>query len=145
MQKDNTIPEMLEVTLEHIRLHAFNFKGRAETDNAAGTRYVAVVIADDQVEKFFDEGWKIRHAVTKSQKVIPYLRVYFPAGFDIADIKLNDEALNPEMEMIEFDNVELLTGSMTIMGRRWMIPSANKSGIKAYLKSMDVKVKDEDV
>jgi hypothetical protein len=140
----------LKVTLDDITIHAKNFKGRAEKDNAAGTRYIAVVIPDGQEDRFVEEGWKVRHATAKSGKDVPYIRVYFPHGFDVANIKLNGKSISSDDGLTELDSLELLTGTLNIYGRYWEVfahprksenPEPSRKGIKAYLLSLDVITK----
>lgn len=129
-----------ELTLTDIKLHAKNFKTRIGKDDA-WVRYIAVVIPDGQEVRMAEEGWKVRKATAKNDVIVPFFRVYIPIDFDLSKIILNGKPLSREDGLKDFDNLEVLTGTMKLYGRYWEETNSKKTGIKAFLAGLDVVTK----
>lgn len=141
------------IIMEDARLIFRNFSGREEKYNRAGDRNFCVFIDDPEMAKqLTDDGWNIRVMPPREEGDEPryYLQVavsfknFPPKVFMITRKKktpLNEETI------ASLDYAEIRAVDLTIRPYSWVIQEGTKnekSGIKAYLKTMYITIEEDE-
>jgi hypothetical protein len=140
--------------LTDVTFTARNFRGLEGPYNVKGNRSFAVIISDAQVKELKDDGWTVREVESKKGERVSFVKVSFPIGFDISNIKLNGKALTSaeELNQLDLDGYEIMTGSLTVFGRPWEMPERTnnvgevlfpaRKGVRVYIVALDVTTKE---
>jgi len=130
-----------------------NFRGLEGPYNAKGNRSFAVIISEDQTKDLETDGWTVREVTAKNGEVVKFIKVAFPSGFDVAQIKLNGKALGSyeDLEQLDLEGYQIMTGTLRVFGRHWEMPERKnkfgevtfpfRKGVKAYIVALDVATK----
>lgn len=140
---------MLE-TFEDARLLWPNFSGREGMYNRAGDRNFNVIIPEDRVDGMIERGWNVKF--TKEREDIEDFEVeaFLPVSvrFDVRPPRITTitssgrTVLSEDMvEVLDYADIE----KIDLVVRSYEYTVNNKSGIKAYLKTMFVTMLEDDM
>lgn len=144
------VTENIKIEDAHILFR--NFSGRESKYNRAGQRNFCVYIDDPvDAQHFIDEGWNVRVRPPREngEEPRPYIQVAVsfnkipPTIYMLTKrkkVKLDEESIDT-LDFAEIRHIDL-----TIRPYNWIIQEGTKnekSGVKAYLRSMYVVI-DED-
>lgn len=135
------------VVFEDVRIMFRNFKGEETPYNRAGNRNFCVVI-DDEVfaERMKDDGWNVKILPPREEgdKPLCYIQVVASYKFQPPKVYLltkTNKTLLDEDTIGELDDVDIESVDLIIRPYNWEVNG--KSGVKAYLKSMYVKIRED--
>ena len=124
-----------------------NFSGTESKYNRKGDRNFCVIIDDpDKVQELLDDGWNVRCLAPREEGDIPTCYIPVKVSFDNYPPKvylytstkrteLDEESIDT-LDYVEIDRVDL-----TLSPYEWEVQG--KSGIKAYLKTLHVTIKED--
>lgn len=132
------------IVLENARIGFRNFEGREGRFNAAGSRNFCVFLNPDQARALEEEGWAIRwtHPSDPDEDPQGFLSVSVKYGYISPKVALIKNGGLPtelgENEIAMLDKAEIDYVDLVIRPYNWEVNG--HSGVKAYLKSMYVKL-----
>ena len=119
------------IIIENARIIFRNFSGKEDKYNRAGDRNFCVILEDpNDVQRLIDDGWNIR--------VMPPREEGDPRH---KQTPLDEESIGA-LDFAEISNVDLI-----IRPYNWIIQEGTKnekSGVKAYLKTMYVTIEEDE-
>ena len=140
---------MNNLTFEDARIVFRNFAGKATKFNNNGNRNFCVVIEDEErALALIEEGWNVKRFKPRDDDDEPNYYIQVAVNFDYnppAVYLLCGEkrtALN-EDTIDTLDHAEYRTADLIIRPYCWDV--GDKSGIKAYLKTMYVTVEEDEL
>lgn len=131
-----------------------NFEGKAGTYNQAGDRNFCLFLDEDTAEELMKDGWKVKHLRVREEGDTP--QAYIEVKVSYRDRKGNrvrpptvvlitsrgrqnlDEDQCELLDWVEIANVDLIV-------RPYQWSMNGETGIKAYLKSIYVTVREDDL
>ena len=135
---------------ENCRIIFRNFKGEQSQYNRAGDRNFCVVIEDhDVADRLAADGWNIKHlpALEEGEEDTAYLPVavsYSNVPPKIVMVSSQggrtslDESMIDILDYAEIENVDLIVNPYN-----WEVNG--KSGVKAYVKTMYVTIREDEL
>lgn len=134
--------------IENAKIIKRNFSGKESQYNRAGDRNFLVLIEDDEMaQNLIEDGWNIRILEPKEEgdTVKHYLPV--KVSFDnippkIWVVKGKKRTRLTEETIEELDYAQITNVDIAIRPYNWEIN--NKSGVKAYVKTMYVTVEEDE-
>lgn len=132
---------------EDCRIIFRNFKGEQSQYNRAGDRNFCVVIEDEETaKKMADDGWNIKHlpALDEGGEDTAYLPVAVsykikPPTIVVISSKGRTRIDEETIEMLDYAEIE--TADLIVNPYNWEVNG--KSGVKAYVKSMYVTLRED--
>ena len=142
-----------KIVMENARLIFRNFEGREGDYNRKGDRNFGLVIEDNElVEQLIEDGWNVKTFIPKNNdnyddepeevKWLPVTVRYDNVPPKVVLLtrrkktKLDEENINT----IDYANIEKV--DLTVTPYEWTVNG--KSGIKAYLQTMYVKIVEDE-
>jgi hypothetical protein len=139
------------ILLEDHRLIFKNFKGKEGPFNREGERNFAVVLDDDKlVKQLVEDGWNVKYLKPREgeeeDEQTAYLQVsvsyknWPPRIFMITSrgrVPLGED----ECEVLDYADIQDGRGDMILRPYHWEV--SGKTGIKAYLQSLFVKINED--
>lgn len=135
-------------TIENARLIYKNFSGREGDYNTAGVRSFSILIENpDMAEQMMTDGWNIKPLRKRNEEdpqhwhlpVAVSYKAYPPEIILVTSqnkrVYLSEDMLD-QLDYATIENVDL-----TIRARIW--ESRGKSGVKAYLKKMFLRIEED--
>lgn len=136
------------IIIENGRIIFRNFSGKEGKYNRAGNRNFGVVINNEETAKqLMEDGWNVREA--KKRDPEEDTLYYLPVAVNFNNIppkiymitrnkktKLDEESVNA------LDYAEIVNVDLTIRPYSWEVN--DKSGIKAYLKTMYITIEEDE-
>ena len=138
-----------DIILENTRIIHRNFEGRAGQYNRAGDRSFSAVIAPELVDSLREQGWQVRELPPRegvdgaeSLYVIP-VRVNFESNRPprIA-LAMKNNLVELDKDTVKtLDQAEIVKVDCSLHPHKW--ENNGKSGVKAYLRSMFVTIRED--
>lgn len=140
--------DIKNIIMEGARIAHRNFAGRVDQFNKSGNRTFSLVISDpDQAEALKEEGWYIKQFKQYDEDRIPehFLPVtvsYKSYPPKIYVVTKGNVRLMREDEIANIDDFEIANIDVTIRPYCWEV--GDKSGVRAYLKTMYITLAEDD-
>lgn len=141
------------IIMENARIIFRNFSGKESKYNRKGSRNFCVIIDDvDLAKKLGDEGWNIRILEAREEGDEPkyYLQVqvsYENIPPKVYMVTRKTKTLLDDESIDSLDYAEIRNVDLTIRPYNWVIQEGTKnekSGVKAYLKTMYVTIEEDE-
>lgn len=136
------------IMMENARICFRNFSGAAGKFNAEGRRNFCVLIDKDLADKLEHDGWNVRYLTPREEDDEPqaYMQVGIRYGNYPPKIYLvtsRGKTLLDEEKLSILDWAEIENVDLVLRPYNWNV--SGKSGVKAYVKSMYVKIVEDEL
>ena len=137
------------LTLEDARIIFRNFEGKQTKFNNAGNRNFCVVIEDEEKAlALIDDGWNVKKFRPRDDDDEPAYYIQVSVSFEHSPpavylITGNKRTVLDAETIKILDHAEYRTADLIIRPYCWDV--GDKSGVKAYLKTMYVKVEEDEL
>lgn len=133
--------------MEDAKIVFRNFSGVAGVYNPKGIRNFCVILDNDVASMLAEDGWNIKHLNPKDEgdSPVPYLQVSVVFGKyppKIYMVSSKGKTLLDEEDIDLLDWVEIETADLIIRPYTWSVNG--RKGIKAYLKTLYVTIKENE-
>lgn len=141
------------IIIENAHIIFRNFSGRESKYNRAGDRNFCVFIDDlDTVNRLMDDGWNIRVMPPRDDGEEPRHYIQVAVSFKnfppkVVMITRRKQTPLDEESIDTLDFAEIRAVDLTIRPYNWIIQEGTrneKSGVKAYLKTMYVTIEEDE-
>ena len=140
--------EAMKVTFEDAEIIFRNFEGKEGPFNRAGDRNFAVVLDQETADTLLADGWNVKSTNPREEGDEPTLYIQVSVRYDVMPpnvfmitsagrVRLDEETI----AMLDWANIEKV--DLIIRAYNWVI--GEKSGVKAYLKSMYVTIEEDEL
>lgn len=136
------------VFIEDAKIVMRNFAGAEGQYNRAGDRNFGVLLPKDVAEAMLEDGWNVKYLKVREEGDEPQAWIAVSASFDNRPPKII-QVTSKGRNIISEDLVETLDYAdfamvdLILNPSRWVV--GDKSGIKAYLKSMVVTLNEDEL
>lgn len=135
-----------KLVIENAKLIFRNFAGQPSQFNPEGKRNFCVLLDTDTANRLKLEGWNVRWTEGHAEGDEPQAYMQVAVSFDnyppsIMLVTSKNKSLMKQEEVAMLDWAEIETADIIIRPYSWEV-NGNK-GIKAYLKSMYVKIEED--
>jgi hypothetical protein len=138
------------ITIENAELIFTNFSGKEGPYNSAGEREFSVVLDPKNADYLASNGWNVKYRPVRDDDEEAIPTAYLPVKVSyklrpptIVMITSTGRAKLDESSVETLDWADILSCDMIITPSFWT--HGNKSGIKAYLKSLYVNVQEDEL
>lgn len=141
------------IIIEDAHIIFRNFSGRESRYNRAGDRNFCVFIDDlDMVNRLMEDGWNIREMPPRDDGEEPRHYIQVAVSFKnfppkVVMITRRKQTPLDEESIDALDFAEIRAVDLTIRPYNWVIQEGTrneKSGVKAYLKTMYVTIEEDE-
>lgn len=134
------------VSIENARIGFRNFSGLGGQYNREGDRNFVIFLDHDIAESLASEGWLVKELPAREEGDRPQPFIKVSVGFKfppkIVLVKKNRVEYLEEKTINLLDWAEIESCDITIRPYEWEV--SGKTGVKAYLKTMYVKLIEDD-
>jgi len=151
LRGNNMVSRLQPVVIEDARIIFRNFAGAEGRFNAKGKRNFNVLLDDDTADAMLKDGWNVKYLQPRLEeedaKPQPRLEVavHYGAGQPPRVVMITtkgktslDESMLPILDWAEIENVDMI-----IRPHQWEV--SGKTGVKAYLKSIYVTIREDEL
>jgi hypothetical protein len=137
------------IVLEGRRILFRNFSGEEGRFNAKGKRNFNVLLTDDEAERMLKQGWNVKYLQPREEGDAPQPRlevsVHYGGKNPPRIVLITSKGKNPVTEdMVSLlDWADIVDVDMIIRPYQWEVQ--DKSGVKAYLKSLYVTIREDEL
>jgi hypothetical protein len=136
------------VVLEDRRILFRNFSGEEGLYNAKGKRNFNVLLEDDEAEAMLADGWNVKYLQPREEGDKPQPRLEVSVAFGknpprIVLITGHGKTPLDESMVNLLDWAEIVNVDMIIRPYEWEV--SGKTGVKAYLKSIYVTIREDEL
>lgn len=142
--------ELQPITLEDVRILFRNFSGLPGRFNAAGNRNFNVAIDEKTAAAMLQDGWNIKYLQPREEgdpiQAILEVRVHYSergAPPRIVMITSRGKTNLDESMVALLDWADIVNVDLIIRPYEWEV--SGRTGIKAYLKSLYVTIREDDL
>jgi hypothetical protein len=123
-----------------------NFSGKEGPFNRDGDRNFAVILPPDDAEKMAKDGWNVRYLEAREEgdEDTPYITCAvsfknYPPRVVMLTSRARTNLNEDNIEVLDWANIE--TADVICRGYEWSV--GDKSGTKAYVKSLFVTIEED--
>jgi hypothetical protein len=139
-----------KITIENAQMMFRNFAGAENQYNRAGDRNFAVVIEDPEfAQELIADGWNVKIKEPREEGDEPFMYLGVSVSYknqppqvtmltSAGRTRLNEQTIDV------LDYTDIINVDVVLNPYEWSMPSG-ASGVKAYLKTMFVKVDEDDL
>lgn len=136
------------LVIENCRITFKNFSGKETKFNPVGRRNFAVILDEDTAHKLCDDGWNVKIRPSRDDDNEFFCTMSVAVRFDIKPPKIFLISGKRKTELDEdsvsaLDYAEIKNIDLVISPCRWEV--GDKSGIKAYLKTMYATIEEDEL
>ncbi len=141
------------IMIEDAKIIFRNFSGKPSQYNREGARSFCVILENPElIRNLQDDGWNIRVLTPRQEGDEPkhYLQVavsYANIPPKVWLVTRKNKTLLDEESISSLDYAEIVCADLTIRPYNWVIQEGTrneKSGVKAYLKTMYVTIQEDE-
>ena len=144
------MPKFIDnLKIENARIIFKNFEGRKDTYNKNGAKTFGVVIEDPAVaQQLMEDGWNVKMCPPRDEDDTPRYHISVTAKFDgpypPTVYMVTGKAKVPldEVTIGNLDHAEIEYADVILRPYAWEVNG--ETGIKAYLKTMYVKIEQDE-
>lgn len=133
-------------TLEDVTIAFRNFAGKEDVYNREGDRNFAILLGPDLAQEMEQDGWNVKYLKEREegdgQQAYIQVAVSYknrPPKICMITSKGMTYLTEDEVELLDWADIE--TADVTLNPYEWAIN--NKSGVKAYLHALYVKIEED--
>ena len=140
--------QLSNIIIEDAHILFRNFAGKPSKFNAAGARNFCVFIDDDSmVQSLMADGWNIKTLAARDAEERDRFYIQVSVNFEYVPPKVvlvtkRGQTILDEESIESLDYAEIKNVDLTIRPYPWGI--GEKSGVKAYLKTLYVTIEEDE-
>ena len=138
----------MEFKVEDARLIFRNFSGQGSQYNREGDRNFAVVLDHETAEQMLADGWNVKYREPRDDGDEPLAFVSVAVNFKgrhprVVLLTSGNRTQLDEKTVGVVDQVDIETADLICRGYQWEMNG--KSGVKAYLQTLFVTIREDDL
>jgi len=140
--------ERLTVTIEDAQLIFKNFSGKEGPFNREGNREFSVVLTEEVAHQMLEDGWNVKIPEPREEGDDPRPYISVAVSYKIRPPKIvmitSSARTNLDEDSVgTLDWADITKADLIINASAWTF--GDKSGIKAYLKSLYVTIEEDEL